>query len=153
MVTQVQLQRLGATAQTFSDAQAALEELRQRGVGAFHVVLTDTRMPGLDGLSFTRALRALPGFENLPVVGVSGETGAQAVQAATEAGMSRYLEKPFDITCLAAILVDLLARPEAGLLGDPVGLADPVGPVDPAPLASLASLASAVKPAPTYIPA
>jgi CheY-like chemotaxis protein len=78
--------------------------------GAYDVVLMDLTLPGLDGLSAARAIRALPdGAASVRIIGVSGRTEPANVEAALAAGMNAFLAKPVS----AAALAQALAHPSA----------------------------------------
>ncbi|MBJ6752423.1 PAS domain-containing hybrid sensor histidine kinase/response regulator [Geomonas anaerohicana] len=65
--------------------------------GEFDLVLMDVRMPGKDGLTATREIRALgkPGTETLPILAVSANAMDQDVAASLAAGMNGHIAKPF----------------------------------------------------------
>ncbi|MBA4177482.1 MAG: histidine kinase [Leptothrix sp. (in: Bacteria)] len=74
---------------------AALDLLRQR---AYDVAFLDVQMPGLDGLSVTRALRqieAAGGRPRTPVVALTANAFTADVQASLAAGCDRHLAKPY----------------------------------------------------------
>ena len=75
----------------------ALEELEH---GPFDLVLLDLRMPGLDGRGFFSELRRRN--ENLPVIVLSADPNVGRV--AREMGVSDYLQKPFDVGQLEALI-------------------------------------------------
>ena len=80
---------------TASDGQAALELLKRQRVA---LVLTDIRMPGLDGLASTRALRQWEramGLARTPVIAMTGHYEAEETDACLEAGIDDVLVKPF----------------------------------------------------------
>src|SRR5437763_14849908 len=80
-----------------NDSRRALELARSH---RFDAVLSDIRMPGLDGLGLLRALR-----EQDPDVAVILMTGGPAVETAVEAlesGAQRYLFKQIDAKVLTA---------------------------------------------------
>jgi CheY-like chemotaxis protein/nitrogen-specific signal transduction histidine kinase len=84
--------------------------------GAYDVVLMDLTLPGLDGLSAARAIRALPdGAAVVRIVGVSGRTEPADVAAALAAGMNAFLAKPVSAAALASSL--LPAQREEGAEG------------------------------------
>lgn len=66
------------------------------------LVLTDCRMPRIDGYAFTRALRALPGGASVRVVGMSADTDDRP--RALEAGMEALLGKPLSAEVVARVL-------------------------------------------------
>jgi len=57
------------------------------------IVVTDIDMPRLDGLGLVRALHALEGCRNIPVVAISMRGSKQEKRVAMEAGVSAYLDK------------------------------------------------------------
>lgn len=61
-----------------------------------HVVLLDWQMPVMDGLSFLRSLRELPGGRTPKVLFCSVETRADRIAEALSAGADDYVMKPFD---------------------------------------------------------
>ena len=60
------------------------------------VVLLDWNMPVMDGLTFLRRLRALPGGAAPKVLFCTIETDAQRIAEALAAGADDYVMKPFD---------------------------------------------------------
>jgi DNA-binding response OmpR family regulator len=59
------------------------------------LILTDLMMPGMDGLTFLREVRAHGMWKEIPAVVVSAKGTAQDKAAAREAGANAYLTKPF----------------------------------------------------------
>jgi len=93
---------------------AAVEAVRG---GRFDLVLTDIHMPRLDGLSATRAIRALPPpAGEVKIVAVTSSIGADRIRSCLEAGMNDYVGKP-----VHPDLLDLAIRRTLGLPG---GLAE-----------------------------
>ena len=60
------------------------------------VVLLDWNMPVMDGLTFLRRLRALPGGASPKVLFCTIETRAERIAEALSAGADDYVMKPFD---------------------------------------------------------
>jgi CheY-like chemotaxis protein len=74
------------------------------------MVITDIRMPGMDGITLTRTIRLHA--ISVPVVVVTGETylaGRPVAQAAVDAGAQSLLRKPFSSEVLHSIMDRLLA--------------------------------------------
>jgi DNA-binding response OmpR family regulator len=83
----------------------------------FEVVLMDLEMPGLDGASAARRIRAAEhaaGTPRLPIIALSAHQDGELAAAA--AGMDAYLRKPLD----ADSLDDLLRRAATGELHGPI---------------------------------
>ena len=71
------------------------------------VVLLDWQMPVMDGLTFLRRLRELPGGQAPKVVFCSVETRADRIAEALSAGADEYVMKPFDGEILQAKLAEV----------------------------------------------
>lgn len=72
------------------------------------LVVTDIRMPDMDGIELCRLMRADPATSDVPIVVVSGDAGSQA-EAAWAAGCDAVLGKPCSRTLLVATVQQLLA--------------------------------------------
>ena len=73
------------------------------------LVVVDVRLPGLDGLSLTRKLRADPATASIPVLVMSAYARLEDRAAAFEAGCTAWLSKPVDTRVFARTL-SLLIR-------------------------------------------
>ena len=81
------------TVRCFANAQAALEWARD---AVPDLVVTDYRMPGMNGASFTEAFRSLPGCRDVPVVVVTVYEDRDYCYRALEAGATDFLLSPLD---------------------------------------------------------
>jgi signal transduction histidine kinase/ActR/RegA family two-component response regulator len=99
------LSQLGYEAVSFSDGRAALAAF-DATPERFDAVVTDEIMPGLIGTKLARLVRQRrPG---LPVVLVSGHSGASLTQDALAAGLSEWLTKPLQARDTATTLARVL---------------------------------------------
>ena len=75
-------------------------------------VLMDVQMPGLDGLSATRAWRKRGGgaAAALPFVAMTGSTEPEDVAACRDAGMNLVLTKPFPLAELERALLEAIEQ-------------------------------------------
>eukprot|EP01137_Pigoraptor_chileana_P036401 Opistho-2@31913 len=103
------LERHGHVVDEADSGVAALALVAER---AYDAVWMDVHMPGMDGLTATRAMRA-SGL-TLPIIGVSGSTGVSAQDKCEAAGMTCSTPKP-----LARVTVDRIARAVEGARGSP----------------------------------
>ncbi|UFS87019.1 ATP-binding protein [Bradyrhizobium daqingense] len=77
--------------------------------GDHDIVLMDVRMPDMDGLAATRAIRAQGDrFETLPIVALTANAFPEDVRICREAGMSDFLAKPLRKPALIAALLRAL---------------------------------------------
>jgi CheY-like chemotaxis protein len=90
-------------------ARTAADGLRQARETRPDCVITDIRLPDLDGFELLAQLRADPVTADLPVVAVSGEAMPDQVASGRDAGFFAYITKPFHLTELSATL-DALRR-------------------------------------------
>ena len=101
----------GIPAETHPSGLAFLEALpsvREEAVGC---VLTDVRMPGLDGLELLRRLKRA-GFGR-PVVVMTAHGDVSTAVRAMKAGAVDFVEKPFDDEALLAAIEAALGTPQA----------------------------------------
>jgi two-component system response regulator RpfG len=83
----------GLTIRTFSDAFAALEAAAQRPPD---LILTDYKMPELDGVAFIERLRALRDCADVPVIVITVVEDPSVKYRALEAGATEFLVRPVD---------------------------------------------------------
>ena len=57
------------------------------------LILTDIEMPNLDGIGFTREVRAKREFQDMPILALTSVAGEEAEKAALEVGIDEYLIK------------------------------------------------------------
>jgi two-component system chemotaxis response regulator CheY len=75
-----------------ADGQEGLERAKARKV---NLVLTDQNMPNMDGLTLIRSLRALPDYQNEPILVLTTESSAEMKAQGRAAGATGWLVKPF----------------------------------------------------------
>jgi len=108
-LTEETLAALGYEPVGFDSSVAALQAFRadpQR----FDLVLTDQTMPDLNGVDLAREIRRVR--PELPVVLMSGYSGAQLTERARAAGVADLLRKPLVRRDIAEALGRSLRRPQ-----------------------------------------
>jgi two-component system, LuxR family, response regulator FixJ len=98
------LEAAGFPTRTYESAELFLSAAAEHATGC---VLTDVRMPGLDGLAMQRRL-AEQGC-TLPVIVMTGHGDVPLAVAALKTGAVDFLEKPFEDTHLLRAVEDAVA--------------------------------------------
>jgi len=99
------LSTAGYAVRVHESATAFLEVLPGAQEGC---VVTDIRMPGMDGLELQRRLQALKAA--LPVIVITGHGDISMAVQAMKAGAVDFIEKPFDDDVLLEAIRTALAR-------------------------------------------
>ncbi len=98
-VLQIALERLGLECHTAARAEAALKEIRREKVS---LILTDLKMPKMDGIEFMRNLRELD--TEVPVIVLTAYGTVESAVEAMKLGALDYIAKPFDVDALEALV-------------------------------------------------
>ena len=101
---QRELEHTGFQTVAVSDAEAGLAELERAG---FEAVLTDLRMPGVDGIEFVRRTREID--PNLVCIVVTGFGSTERSIEALDAGAFWFIDKTYDrMSAFSALLTKAL---------------------------------------------
>ncbi len=90
-----------------SDAREALRILKETPPA---LILMDIQMPGMDGLTLTRQLKADPAYRHIPVVALTSFAMKGDEARARDAGCDGYITKPIDTAALPAMVEEILLR-------------------------------------------
>jgi uncharacterized protein (TIGR02266 family) len=94
----------------FSETANGREALEMCRAQRFDAAIIDIYLPGLDGASLIRELRADPRSRDLPIIAVSAG-GAPAERAALAAGADLFLSKPMRLRQVIDSMKQLFERP------------------------------------------
>ena len=101
----------GFSVRLFDSAQSFLNELPGMEVGC---VLTDIRMPGIDGIELLRQLNSASPARKLPVIVMTGHGDVPLAVEAMKLGALDFLEKPFEDDRLVGMIETALSRNDSG---------------------------------------
>ena len=73
-------------------------------------MLLDVQLPDADGLKILAKLRSHPKFSELPVVMMTGRSGAADVMQGLAAGADGYVTKPFKMSALVGVVNAALGK-------------------------------------------
>lgn len=104
------------------------EAVRLATSASFDLILMDILMPVMDGLTAARAIRAIPGRADIPIIAMSANIHPEDRRRSREAGLDAHLSKPVD--------PDQLCRELARWLPAD-GSAEPAGSEFPEPSAAM----------------
>ena len=92
VVAQALCEMFGCTSETAEDGVEAVECVKER---RFDLVLMDIKMPRMDGVQATQAIRALPGAERaIPIVALTANADPDDARRYLAIGMAAVVEKP-----------------------------------------------------------
>lgn len=89
----------GAITTIVNDGQQAVDIFSRNKPGTFDAILMDIMMPEMDGLSATKAIRALDREDagTIPIIAMTANAFDEDEKKCMEAGMNAHLVKPLDI--------------------------------------------------------
>lgn len=77
----------------------------------FRLLIVDNVLPGMNGLQFTKAVRMMQRYDNVPIVMVTGDSEPGLREAALDAGVTDFLTKPVEAIAFRSLLVDYCGSP------------------------------------------
>lgn len=101
------LRREGCAVETAASGHEAVDAMKR---ARYDLVFMDMRMPGMDGPSAARAIRARG--DRTPIVALTANAFAEDRKACLEAGMDDHLVKPLELESLRASLARWTNRAE-----------------------------------------
>lgn len=103
----------GFNVRVFDSAQALLDELARLEPGC---VVTDVRMPGINGMELLRRVNS--GARKLPVIVMTGHGDVPLAVEAMKLGALDFLEKPFEDERLIGMIETALSEQQNGSKSD-----------------------------------
>jgi YesN/AraC family two-component response regulator len=92
---------------TADSGEAALRKIKRKKPD---LILSDVRMPTMNGFDLFEKIRSNPRFRDVPYVFMSSIDDFDARRTAKEIGADDYVEKPIDTEQVESIVIKLLTR-------------------------------------------
>lgn len=100
----VLLTHAGYDVVTAASAPQALTAARQQ---KFDIIISDIGMPEMNGYQLAREMRQIPGYENVPMVAVTGYSMFDDRERSASAGFNAHMTKPIDPRALLDLIEQL----------------------------------------------
>ena len=111
-VAQLILEQMGCVVETAENGQVAVARFSVSPDRWFDAVLMDVRMPIMDGIEATRAIRALDRVDaaSVPIIAMTADAFDDERKRTLEAGMDYHLSKPIDPQLLRRTLARFIGE-------------------------------------------
>ena len=109
------LEKFGLTVECVQNGEEAVKLYEKNPVGYYRAVLMDIQMQIMNGYEATRKIRAMKKEDaaRIPIMAMTADAFADAVQKGRDCGMSEYLVKPLDPMGLYGILQKAFGRSDS----------------------------------------
>ena len=109
-VAQAILEKVESEVAVAKNGQEAIECFRNSKENYFDVILMDVRMPIMDGIEATKAIRALkrPDALTIPIIAMTADAFDEEKRKTLDAGMNHHLSKPIDPPILYRVLSEYI---------------------------------------------
>lgn len=82
--------------------------LEKAMVNLYDIIITDIKMPVMDGLEFTKNIRKIDQYKSIPIIALTANVQEEQVENYYKVGMNNCLMKPVNIIEFEKILVTYL---------------------------------------------
>ncbi|SDX30700.1 extracellular solute-binding protein, family 3 [Eubacterium barkeri] len=108
------LEKKGMIVERAENGQAAIELFAKSESGYYDAILMDIRMPVMDGISATKAIRELERSDakRIPIIAMTANAFDEDVKKSLDAGMNAHLGKPIDPKRMYQTLADQISCQE-----------------------------------------
>lgn len=108
----IELESLGYSVMTAPDGQRGFDAAMR----CFpDVIISDLKLPVIDGFELIRKIRAIPSMDSIPVIALTGLGTKKHLEAAMAAGFDAHLNKPAEISDLSDLVQALTAQRRTAL--------------------------------------
>lgn len=107
------LERKGMVVTVTHNGKEAIDTFKNSHPFSFAAILMDVRMPEMDGITATKAIRSLdrPDAERIPIIATTANAYGEDIKNCLEAGMNSHMSKPIEAQDLYNLLDWYLTTP------------------------------------------
>jgi len=91
-------------------AENGIEALQKLGLEEINLILIDMNMPYMDGIEFTKQVRANQQFCEIPIIMITTEADEEERKRAYDAGVDDYLIKPTNATEISESMKKIMKK-------------------------------------------
>ncbi len=95
------LEQNGYSVVEAGDGKDGLEKLEAKDI---HLIISDVNMPNMDGIEFTRQVRANGLYKFTPIIILTTESQGSKMEEGKAAGATGWIVKPFDSDKLMGVI-------------------------------------------------
>lgn len=112
MIAKNLLEKVGCIVDCAENGKVGLERFKASTPGTYQGVLMDIRMPIMDGLQATKAIRNLDKTDakSVPIIAMSANAFEEDIKTSLAAGMNQHLAKPVEPQKMYAVLADEIEK-------------------------------------------
>ncbi len=109
-IVRVMLERAGCRVDWVNNGAKAVEQVKKNHQQTYDVILMDMRMPIMNGVEATRAIRAMTGnyARSVPIIAMTANAFPQDIAECLVAGMNAHLSKPISLQTLYTTILQQL---------------------------------------------
>ena len=110
IIAEAILTEAGFEVDMVEDGEIAVQRMKENPAGTYDAILMDMRMPEMDGLEATAAIRKLdrPDAKKIPIIALTANAFDEDVQRSLQAGLNAHLSKPVQPDVLFETLEGML---------------------------------------------
>lgn len=87
---------------------SAEKAIEQFGRGNTNMIVTDVKLPGMDGISMFEQVRENPSLRQIPFIFITGYNDPAAIKRVKKLGAAGYVTKPYELEALLEMIKKLL---------------------------------------------
>lgn len=109
-IMQIILEEKGIIVDLAENGKIAVEKFANSEPGYYAAILMDMRMPEMDGVEATKAIRSMnrSDVKDIPIIALSANAFEEDIQKSLQAGLNAHLTKPIQVDVLFATLKKLI---------------------------------------------